>query len=421
MRLARVTVGLVIVWIAAVLIGTLEGWYRAPLAPRGDLQAFSEAANARLQAECRGNAVLVLIQDGVVRHEDACSVGEPVDRDSVFQVASLSKWITAWGVMSLVDSGSITLDAPVSSYLTRWHLPEGEFDTDGVTVRRLLSHTAGLTDDLGYDGFEPGERIQTLEESLTLAADRMPHASGAVIVGHEPGSRWQYSGGGYTLLQLLIEEVTGESLESYMQRAVLEPLGMRDSTFDWTRAERSKLAETYDLDSTRVPLRRYTAVAAASLFTTASDLTRFVRAQLPGPHGEPIGRDVLETATVEQMWTPQASQLGRDIWGLGVILYAQNGAGRFVVGHDGHNAPAINTAVRLDPDTGNGIIVLTTGAPALATTIAGEWVFWETGNVDIFQFMVGLDRTLWNAAAGTGVIVAGAMLLAWWRRRATAG
>ena len=234
-------------------------------------------------------------------------------------------------------------------------------------------------------------------------------------------SRWQYSGGGYTLLQLLIEEVTGESLESYMQRAVLEPLGMRDSTFDWTRAERSKLAETYDLDSTRVPLRRYTAVAAASLFTTASDLTRFVRAQLPGPHGEPIGRDVLETATVEQMWTPQASQLGRDIWGLGVILYARNGAGRFVVGHDGHNAPAINTAVRLDPDTANGIIVLTTGAPALATTIAGEWVFWETGNVDIFEFMVGLDRTLWRAAAGAVPIIVGAMLLARWRPRTTAG
>lgn len=423
MRVALVTVGLVLAWIAAVLIGSLQGWVRAPLAPRGDLEAFSEAAHSRIRAECGGNVVLVLIQDGVVRHEHACSVGEPVDRNSVFQVASLSKWISAWGVMALVDAGRIALDAPVSSYLTRWNLPDGGFDADGVTVRRLLSHTAGLTDGLGYQGFEPGERIQSLEESLTLAADPMPHASGAVIVGREPGSRWQYSGGGYTLLQLLIEDVTGESFESHMQRTVLDPLGMRDSTFDWTRAERSKLADSYDVDSTRAPHRRYTALAAASLYTTASDLTRFLEAHLPGANGEPIGRNVLEASTVEQMWVPRASRLGRDIWGLGTILYARNGAGGFVIGHDGNNVPAINTAVRLDPDTGNGIVVLATGAPWLATTIAGEWVFWETGNVDTFMFMVGLDRTLWKAAAGAVVIVVAAMFFAWRavRRKATGG
>jgi CubicO group peptidase (beta-lactamase class C family) len=362
MRVVLVTVGLVMAWIAAVLVGSLQGWYRVPLAPRGDLQAFSEAAHSLIWSECGGNVVLVLIQEGAARHEHACSVGEPVDRDSVVQVASLSKWISAWGVMALVEAGQISLDAPVSSYLTRWHLPGGDFGAEGVTVRRLLSHTAGLTDGLGYEGFEPGERIQTLEESLALAADPMPNASGAVVVGHEPGSRWQYSGGGYTLLQLLIEEVTGEAFESYMQRAVFDPLGMRDSTFDWKRAERMKLADSYLVDSTRAPHRHYTAVAAASLYTTASDLMRFVSAHLPGPNGEPIGRNVLESGTVEQMWAPQARRLGRDIWGLGAILYARNGEGRFVVGHEGNNVPAINTAVRLDPDTGNGIIVL---APVL--------------------------------------------------------
>jgi CubicO group peptidase (beta-lactamase class C family) len=407
---------LAIAWVAAVLVGSLQGWFRAPLAPRGDLQAFADAARARIRAECGGNVVLVLIEDGAVRHEQACSVAEPVDRDSVFQVASLSKWVSAWGVMALVDAGRIALDAPVSSYLTRWHLPDGDFDADGVTVGRLLSHTAGLTDGLGYSGFEPGEPVQTLEASLTLAADRMPHVSGAVLVGHEPGSRWQYSGGGHALLQLLVEDMTGDAFELYMQRAVLEPLGMHDSTFDPARAERSGLAASYDVDSTRAPHRRYTAVAAASLYTTASDLARFLEAHLPGANGEPIGRNVLEAGTVEQMWAPRASRLGRDIWGLGTILHASNGAGRFVVGHDGNNPPAINTAARLDPDTGSGIIVLATGAPRLATTLAGEWVFWETGNVDAFAFAVDVDRTLWKAAAGAAVIVVGAMLLAWRER-----
>ena len=89
------TSGLAIAWIAAVVIGSLEGGCRAPLAPRGDFAAFAEAAHARVGAECRGNAVVLLIEDGVVRDEYACSVGEPADRDSVFQVASLSKWISA--------------------------------------------------------------------------------------------------------------------------------------------------------------------------------------------------------------------------------------------------------------------------------------------------------------------------------------
>ena len=417
-RVLLATVGLVMAWIAVVLIGSFQGWGRAPLAPRGDLRAFSEAADARIQAECAGNAVLTLIRDGAVHHEHAFSVGEPVDRDSVFQVASLSKWISAWGVMALVESGRVALDVPVAAYLKRWQLPESDFDANGVTVRRLLSHSAGLTDGLGYGGFEPGERIQTLEESLTRATDAVPHASGVVIVGHEPGSRWQYSGGGYTLLQLLIEDVTGEEFESYMQRVVLGPLGMRHSTFDWSRAEISKLADFYDVDSTRATHYRFAALAAASLYTSVSDLTRFVQAHLPGPNGEPIGRGVLESGTVEQMRTPQASQLCRDIWGLGTILYARNGKGGFVVGHDGNNAPAINTAARLDPATGNGLIVLATGSPVFATTIASEWVFWETGNVDILMFTLSLDRMLWTAATGGVGIVLVAMLLAWRRTRA---
>jgi CubicO group peptidase (beta-lactamase class C family) len=242
-----------------------------------------------------------------------------------------------------------------------------------------------------------------------------------VIVGHEPGSRWQYSGGGYTLLQLLIEDVTGEAFGSYMQRVVLHPLGMRHSTFDWRRAERLKLADFYDVDSTRALHYRYTALAAASLYTSASDLTRFLQAHLPGLNGEPIGRSVLEPRTVEQMRTPQGSRLGRDIWGLGTILYARNGEGGFVVGHEGSNSPAINTSARLDPATGNGIIVLETGSPALAGTIGSEWVFWETGNVDIVLLMQSLERMLWTAAVGGLGILLVVMLLAWRRTRAGGG
>ena len=92
----------------------------------------------------------------------------------------------------------------------------------------------------------------------------------------------------------------------------------------------------------------------------------------------------LTPKTLEEMRRPHASQLGADIWGLGTLLYAGNNAGGFVIGHDGNNDPAINTAARLDPETGNGASV-ETGNRLLATALAGEWLFWRTGNVDFLM------------------------------------
>ena len=117
-----------------------------------------------------GNLALVLIEDGKVAEEyfHGCR-NYHRSRIQGFQVASVSKWVTAFGVFKLVQDGKVDLDTPIDDYLTRWHLPESEFDNREVTIRRLLSHSAGLVDDLGYDGFDPGERIQTIEESLTKA------------------------------------------------------------------------------------------------------------------------------------------------------------------------------------------------------------------------------------------------------------
>ncbi len=420
LRVGAPTVLLLILWTAVVLFGTAEGWWRKPLAPRGDTRAFMDAAIELVDSAHSGNAVFALIEGGSVYGEHGASVREPVDRDTVFQVASLGKWITAWGVMTLVEEGKIDLDAPVGTYLTRWTLPESRFNREGVTPRRLLSHTAGLTDGLGYAGFEPGAPVQTLEESLTRTADASPGASGIVQVGYEPGTEWRYSGGGYTVLQLLIEEVTGESFETYMQRTVFQPLRMSHSSFQWTPEQGSKLATFYDVDSTPAIHYRFTASAAASLYTSVSDLTRFIEAHVPGRGGEPVGRSVLEPKTIEEMWRPHASQMGQEIWGLGTILYASNNHGGFVVGHDGSNEPAINTAARINPKTGNGIVMLETGNPLLATEIAGEWVFWETGNVDLLTLTMSAPGMFRTAAYG-GLVILLAGLIAAWRHRRAAG
>jgi CubicO group peptidase (beta-lactamase class C family) len=422
MRIFLVTILALLAWAALVVTGTIGGWWRTPLAAHGNTEAFQNAAIAEINRTYKGNVAFVLLERGQVRASHFASIGAPVNGDSRFQVASMSKWITAWGIFTLVEAGKLDLDKPVSSYLTRWKLPKGAFDNDGVTIRRLLSHTAGLTDGLGYAGFKPGQPVQRLEDSLTRAADASPGAEGAVRVGIKPGSEFKYSGGGYTLLQLLIEEVSGQTFNDYMRAQVFDKLGMTRSTFVLKDDEAQDVAEFYDSRGAQATHYRFTAQAAASLYTTSADMTRFLQAHVRGATGELPGRGVLKPATLVEMRQPHAAQFGADIWGLGTMLFAPNNRGGFIIGHDGNNEPAINTAARLDPDTGDGIIVLETGNKLLATMIASEWVFWRTGSIDFLMFTFELGSMITILAAGSVVIVLAGLLAGWrrWRRARTA-
>jgi CubicO group peptidase (beta-lactamase class C family) len=405
---ALAAIALLVGWTLIIAMGVLQGWSRRPIASPGDASAFAAAVQARIEQRDVGNAAFVLLDDGRAVAEYFRSSGNPVDRETLFQVASLSKWVTAWGVMRLASEGRIDLDAPISTYLSRWHLPDGPFDESKVTARRLLSHTAGLTDGLGYGGFAPGQSVQRLEESLTKASDASPGADGRVRVGAEPGDSFEYSGGGYALLQLLIEEVSGESFNDYMRRAVLVPLGMNRSTFVLP-ADASNIAQSFDEQGHEAVLYAFSAPAAASLYTTAADMTRFLQANIAGADGAPAGRGVLSPHALEEMRHPHAFQYGAEIWGLGTILYAPNKAGGFVVGHDGSNTPAINTSARIDPASGDGIVLLETGDKRMATDIAGEWVFWNTGNVDFFMVLADARRAFPILVVGWFAILIGAI------------
>jgi len=420
LKYAGFTLAAAVLWAAAVLSATLQGWFHEPLAPADDVAAFNRSAAAMLERENLGNAAMALLRGGEVYDQHYVSIGAPVNGDTLFQVASLSKLVTAWGVMTLVDAGTLDLDTPVDEYLVRWSLPPGEFDNSEVTVRRLLSHTAGLTDGLGYAGFLTGEPVQSLEDSLTHAADASPGRDGRVRVGMQPGTTFAYSGGGYTLLQLLIEEVSGVSFEDYLQQAVLAPLGMHRSTFTPDLETEVNMAVFYDSDATEAIHYRFTALAAASLYTCVNDLVRLLQAYLPGPDGEPVGRGVLRPETLELMRQPHASQFGADVWGLGTILYAQDASGNWVIGHDGDNEPQINTAARVDPGTGDGIVVLETGTPMLATRLAGEWVFWLTGVPDLLLVTMSAPDMMQQIVAGWLIIVLLVLSVAgirWWRQR----
>ena len=410
-------VGLIMMaWAGIVFFGTVDGWFHKPIAKQNSTQSFIEAIEKEIDKQFVGNFAMATVKDGTVEYEKFHSAGKPVDRNTVFQVASLSKWISAFGIMKLVEDGKFDLDAPVSKYLTRWQLPPGKFNNEEVTVRRLLSHTAGLTDGLGYSGFETGTPVQSVEQSLTKASDADEGVSGAVYVGIKPGSEFKYSGGGYTLLQLLVEEVSDQSFASYIKESVFEPLGMIHSTYVWDDSSSYLLAEFYNRDGTRSKHYRYTSLAATSLYTSLSDLELFFQAHLEGKNREPIGRNVVKPETVKMMREPHGQSMGVDIWGLGTVLYATTDGNDFIIGHDGKSTPPINTAMRLNPETGDGIIILETGHPIIATKLASEWVFWKTGKVDTFLFPMLIDGLVWTIGIGWAVIIVTTIIFSSMRR-----
>lgn len=409
------TLAALILWAAIVVEGTFDGWWRNSLAPSGNTQEFLQAVIDEIDTRYQGNVAFALIEDGQVVGEHFASVGANVDQDTLFQAASLSKWISAWGVMVLVEQGRLDLDAPISTYLTRWQLPDTEFDNNEVTVRRLLSHTAGLTDGLGYLGFEPGRKIQSIEEALAQPnATRGPGVK--IQVGVTPGTEFKYSGGGYLILQLLIEEVSGQTFESFMQNAVFTPLGMSRSSYGVPDSKFSNLAASYNTDGSPGILYNFTAVSAAGLYTTTADMTRFIQAHLTDSAGTPLIEAALKPTTLTDMRQPHGYVMGLEIWGLGTILYTPNGEQEHVFGHDGKNDPAINTTVRINPATGDGFILLQTGNDLLATQLGSEWVFWQTGKIDRLTLNSVIDGMMKMLIPGWIFILLCGLIMGWRRR-----
>lgn len=398
-------------WAVCVGFGAVNGWWSTPIAPTGNARLFMDAAVEIVERKNRGNIALVLIRNGEVFDEHYEGIQGEVDSDTMFQTASMSKWITANGVMKLVQDGRLDLDRPIADYLTRWQLPQSEFDNDRVTARLLLSHMSGLTDGLGFGDYEPQEALPTLEESLSR-----PRASGGreveIKLGLEPGTEFRYSGGGYLVLQLLIEEITGERFEEYMQNAILEPLEMSRSTFDYI-AEWDNISNSYDVDGQLASFYQYAAKGATGFATSAGDMTRFVRSQLSRDGSAfPLRRE-----TTDSMREAHASAFGADIWGLGTILYAPTESGDYVYGHDGKNDPAINAAIRINPDTGDAFISFVSGGQLLATALGYEWVLWQTGRPDVLHISSAIRDAVPMFLIGGTLILILAIAWAWHRRR----
>lgn len=287
-----------------------------------------------------------------------------VSINSGFNIGSISKMFTAWGIMKLVEDDKIKLDDPVSTYLKRWKLPKSEFDTHKVTIRGLLSHTSGLNVH-GYNGYESKSELPTLTDCLSgiLNADEKVN-----LVG-EPESKWDYSGGGYTILQLVIEEVSGMSFEDYMEKTIFKPLHMKNSSFTIGKKILKKSAKAYDENAKEIPLRQFTAKAAAGLHTTVEDLILFAQASF-------TENKVLSHDSINQLITP--TDLSKGNYGMGYMI--MNRFGDFTLtGHGGSNE-GWQSGFMIDFATKSCIIVLTNGDSGKNVLFGSmkSWAAWRS-------------------------------------------
>ena len=288
--------------------------------------------------------------------------GRRVDAGTLFQAGSISKPVTAAAALALASRGRLSLEEDINTHLRSWKLPDNEFTAQGrVTLRHLLSHTGGVTVS-GFRGYAGSEEVPTL---LQLLDGARPANSGPVRVDIPVGTRWRYSGGGYAIVQLAIQDVTKLSFAAALRELILEPAGMSGSTFvQPLPAElRVKAATGYRAGGAPVGGRSHTypEQAAAGLWTTAEDLARFAIALQQAAAGTAT-RPLLPREMANRMLQPVM-----DEYGLGVSI---TGSGRETVfGHTGGNAGFRCQLVAFKGDA-SGVVVMTNGDRGL--TIAAE-------------------------------------------------
>ena len=276
--------------------------------------------------------------------------GRRATPETLFQAASISKTLTAVTALRYVEAGKLSLDENVDRELKSWKVPSNGFTAErAVTLREILSHSAGLSVH-GFAGYRRGQPIPTLEEVLD---GKKPANSPPVRVILEPGTKWMYSGGGYTVLQQMLVDETGKPFPEILRENVLAPDGMTHSTYRqplpkmrWADAATGYRATGREV---RGEWHVYPEMAAAGLWTTPSDLSRFV-------------------ISVEQAWEGKSSKLlsrkmarlllSRQIdhWGLGFEI---GGSGRGLwFAHSGGNEGFRCYEIGF-PATGEGAVIMT--------------------------------------------------------------
>ena len=307
-------------------------------------------ADSVSRGDVPGVVAIVVDRDKVLYHEAFGKMNTaknvPMAKDTIFRIASMTKAVTSVGVMQLVEQGKIGLDDEVSKFLPRLKTPQvfgtydehaGTYDTHAakksITIRQLLTHTSGI----GYSWSDHGLNIAQKKTGATNDSE--------LPLVNEPGAQWTY-GASTRVLGELVEKVTGERIDAYLETHVTGPLGMRDTTYTVPAAKYSRvittnqrangaITETQNPDPIPATIR-----GDGGLFSTAADYSRFVQMVLN--KGQLGSVRILKESTIAEMsknqigsvkvrLQPTADPLrsrpyplgaGEDVWGLGFQIAA---------------------------------------------------------------------------------------------------
>lgn len=308
-----------------------------------------------------GSVTLVASDDRILHFETIglADIGgnKPMTKDTLFWIASMTKPITATAFMTLVDEGKVSVDDEVAKYIPSFKDVKlnGKSPSRPITLRDLLTHTSGIG--------EAGQSQSVAGSTLEAIADRIA----AAPMKFEPGAKWNY-GSGLTVIGRVIEVVTKESYENYLQKRILDPLEMKDTTFHLTAEQLPRVAKNYKpgkdgkgLEEApnayvpKDPSKKQTPNPSGGLFSTASDLARFYQMVLSG--GELNGKRILSAKAVKQMTTlahDEKIETGftpGNGWALGWILtrVPQGASAALTPGSHGHGG-AHGTQGWIDPN-----------------------------------------------------------------------
>jgi CubicO group peptidase (beta-lactamase class C family) len=350
---------------------------------------------------------IAIIDDSEVVYARGYGLAEPdrpVETDTLFQAASLSKPVSAVVAAAAAEEGLVDLEADVAGMLTSWQFPPTSFDGP-ITLRMLFAHRAG-TNVPGFPGYRLDEPLPDLPRILDGVRDK----NEPIRIVAEPGAQRSYSGGGYLVAQLAVEDQTGRTWEELADTLVFEPLGLARSTYRILDVpDRGRVAVGYRPDGAEVEAggwHAYPETAAASLWTTPTEYAALV-IDVMRSYEDGTGL-VLDQATARLLLDPDFPV------GFGV----SREEGGIAIGHDGANEGYRCTFLAV-PHLGEGVVVMTNSdagdavASAVVDVVGSElgwpWTGWST--------------PLWVVLAAVGLIaVAG---LSWWivvrrRRRVTA-
>lgn len=283
----------------------------------------------------------------------------PITKDTVFRIASITKTFTGIAVMQLWEQGLVDLDAPANDYLRAYRLVPAKASWRPATIRHLLTHTAGIPEQVPRSGMlrhDYGESVEMGRPVPSLAE----YYRGALRLHAEPGTRFRYGDHSPATLGQIIEDVTGEPLQSYLREHVFKPLGMAHTTLARSEVDQSRLATGYKLRSRgaeAVADRQVITVGAGAAYSTPNDMARYLAVLMSGGASE-YG-SVLKPATLASMFDAQYQPHPR-IPGMGLAFWRRNAGNHQLVEHIGV-MPGFDSKILVAPDDDLGVMAFANG------------------------------------------------------------